>query len=399
MPIPEHATADRTILVTGANRGIGLALVEEALNRGAKRVYAAMRNPVPHPDGRVITLPLDVTDAAQIKAAVQKIDSLDVVINNAGLGTYEDLADRTALENHLAVNLYGPYDVTLAVLPLLSRSRGDVINLLSLAALASPPVMPAYSISKAAALSLTQAQRALFARHGVRVHAVLTGPTDTDMTRDLDIPKTAPQIVARAIFDGLEADQEDIFPDPMSASLAPDWEGGAIKTLERANSGLLPAATMDKNLSYTFVVDQTPEQAFAAINDVRAWWSGQLEGATDVLGSEFTYTVPGIHYTKFRITELDPARRVAWHVLDSHLSFTANKEEWTGTTITFDLTRRNGGTQVTFTHEGLNPDHECYGACSNAWGEYVNGSLHDLIRLGSGEEALETAQVLRGQTG
>jgi NAD(P)-dependent dehydrogenase (short-subunit alcohol dehydrogenase family) len=204
MPTSEHTTAHRTILVTGASRGIGLALVEEALHRGARRVYAGMRSPVDHPDDRVITLPLDVTDPAQIETAIKEIDAVDVVINNAGLGTYEDLADRAALEHHLAVNLYGPYDVTLAVLPLLTRSRGDVVNILSLAALASLPAMPAYSISKAAALSLTQAQRAMFAKHGVRVRAVLTGPTDTDMTRGLDIPKTAPQAVAHAIFDALE---------------------------------------------------------------------------------------------------------------------------------------------------------------------------------------------------
>lgn len=243
MPTPEHTITDRTVLVTGAGRGIGHALVEAALHRGAKRVYAGMRNPVDHPDGRVVTLPLDVTDPAQIKATADRIDVLDVIINNAGLGTYEELTDRTALERHLAVNLYGPYDLTLAVLPLLTASRGDVVNILSLAALASLPVMPAYSISKAAALSLTQAQRALFAMHGVRVHAVLTGPVDTDMTRDLDIPKTAPAAVAQAIYDGLEANREDIFPDPQSASLEPVWDTGAVKTLERANSGLLPAAT------------------------------------------------------------------------------------------------------------------------------------------------------------
>jgi NAD(P)-dependent dehydrogenase (short-subunit alcohol dehydrogenase family) len=244
MPTPEHTITDRTVLVTGANRGIGHALVEAALHRGARRVYAGMRNPVDHSDGRVVTLPLDVTDPAQIKAAADGIDVLDVIINNAGLGTYEELTDRTALERHLAVNLYGPYDLTLAVLPLLTASRGDVVNILSLAALASLPVMPAYSISKAAALSLTQAQRALFAMHGVRVHAVLTGPVDTDMTRDLEIPKTAPAAVAQAIYDGLKANQEDIFPDPLSASLEPAWDTGATKTLERANSGLLPAATM-----------------------------------------------------------------------------------------------------------------------------------------------------------
>ncbi|MFC5728111.1 MULTISPECIES: SDR family NAD(P)-dependent oxidoreductase [Nocardioides] len=396
MSTSEHTTARRTILVTGASRGIGLALVEEALRRGAGRVYAGMRSPVDHPDGRVVPLLLDVTDPAQIETAVKEIDALDVVINNAGLGTYEDLADRAVLENHLAVNLYGPYDVTSAVLPLLARSGGEVVNILSLASLASLPMMPAYSISKAAALSLTQAQRALFAEHGVRVRAVLTGPTDTDMTRSLDIPKTSPRTVARAIFDGLESDQEDIFPDPMSASLEPHWASGVLKTLERANSGLRPAAA--DFLSYTFEVDQTPEQTFAAINDVRAWWSGELDGPTDTLGSEFTYTVPGIHYTKFRIAQLDPARRIAWQVLESWLSFTADQEEWTGTTITFDITGRQGGTVVTFTHEGLRPDHECYDVCANAWGEYINGSLRDLIATGTGrpssfegDEALASA--------
>ena len=112
MSIPEHTIADRTVLVTGANRGIGLALVEEALHRGAKRVYAGMRNPIDHPDSRVFTLPLDVTDPTQITAAADSIEVLDILINNAGLGTFEELADRAALEHHLAVNLYGPYDLT-----------------------------------------------------------------------------------------------------------------------------------------------------------------------------------------------------------------------------------------------------------------------------------------------
>jgi len=243
MSTPQQTIKDRTVLVTGANRGIGYALVEAALHRGAKQVYAGMRDPVDHPDSRVVTLPLDVTDPTQIKAAARSIDALDLLINNAGMGTYEELADRTALEDHMAVNLYGPYELTRAVLPLLTASRGHVVNILSLAALASLPVMPAYSISKAAAHSLTQAQRALFARHRVRVHAVLTGPVDTDMTRNLDIPKTAPAAVAEAIYDGLEAGQEDIFPDLMSASLEPGWDAGVIKMLERANSGLLRTAS------------------------------------------------------------------------------------------------------------------------------------------------------------
>jgi NAD(P)-dependent dehydrogenase (short-subunit alcohol dehydrogenase family) len=144
--------ADSTVLVTGANRGIGQALVEEALSRGAKRVYA------------------------------------------------------------------------------------------SVTAFAAMPVLPAYPISKAAAFSLSQSLRALLAGRGVRVHAVLTGPVDTDMTRGLDIPKSSPESVARAIVDGVEKDEEDIFPDPFSESMADSWRNGAGKALERQNAAFVQAA-------------------------------------------------------------------------------------------------------------------------------------------------------------
>jgi NAD(P)-dependent dehydrogenase (short-subunit alcohol dehydrogenase family) len=223
----------KTVLVTGANRGIGRALVEEALRRGAKRVYAGTRQPLAHSDGRVQAITLDVTDATQIRAAAQEVEWLDVLINNAGVGLYAELSDRRALEQHLAVNLYGSYDVTEAFRPLLIRSRGAIVNVLSLASLASLPLDPTYSISKAAALSLTQAQRAALARHGVEVFAVLAGPVDTDMAPTFDIPKASPHSVARAIFDGVANGDEEIFPDPMSASMAEGWRNGASKALER----------------------------------------------------------------------------------------------------------------------------------------------------------------------
>jgi NAD(P)-dependent dehydrogenase (short-subunit alcohol dehydrogenase family) len=234
--------AGRAVLVTGANRGIGQALVEEALSRGAKRVYAGTRQPLDHSDRRVTPLTLDVTDAAQIQAAVERVESLDILINNAGLALYDDLGDRAALEQHLAVNLFGTYRVTQAFLPLLTRSRGAIVNSLSMTALAPLPVIPAYSISKAAAFSLTQSLRALLAGRGVRVHAVLTGPVDTDMTRGFDIPKSSPESVARGIFDGVEKGEEEIFPDPMSASIAESWRSGAVKALERENAAFLEAA-------------------------------------------------------------------------------------------------------------------------------------------------------------
>ena len=234
--------ADRAVLVTGANRGIGRALVEEALSRGAKRVYATTRQPLTHPDERVTPLTLDVTNAAQIQAAVENVESLDILINNAGVDLYGDVSDRAILERHLAVNLFGTQGVTHAFLPLLTRSRGAIVNVLSLAAVAALPFDPAYSISKAAALSLSQSLRALLGGRGVRVHVVLPGPVDTDMTRGLDIPKASPESVARAIFDGLGKGEEEIFPDPMSASMAEGWRSGAVKGLERQFAAYVEAS-------------------------------------------------------------------------------------------------------------------------------------------------------------
>lgn len=233
--------SDKAVLVTGANRGIGRALIEEALTRDAKRVYAAARQPMTHPDGRVTPLTLDVTNAAQIRRAVDDVESLDILINNAGLALYDDLSDPTALEQQLAVNLFGTYGVTRAFLPLLTRSRGAIVNVGSVTAFAALPVIPAYSISKAAVFNLTQSLRALLVGQGVSVHAVLAGPVDTDMSRDLDIPKASPESVARAIFDGVQNGEEDIFPDPMAQSMAESWRSSAAKALERQFAALLDA--------------------------------------------------------------------------------------------------------------------------------------------------------------
>ncbi len=225
--------AGKTVLITGASRGIGQALVDEALRRDAERVYAAARRPAPHPDERVTPLRMDVTDTAQVQAAAEQVGSLDLLVNNAGLALFEGLGDRATLERHLAVNLFGTYAVTEAFLPQLTSSRGVLVNNLSLNSLAPLPALAAYSVSKAAAFSLTQSLRTSLARRGVRVHAVLTGPTDTDMVRDLDIPKAAPESVARAIFDAVDRGEEDIFPDPLAQSLADGWRNGTVKAFER----------------------------------------------------------------------------------------------------------------------------------------------------------------------
>ncbi|WP_028935263.1 SDR family NAD(P)-dependent oxidoreductase [Pseudonocardia spinosispora] len=233
--------ADKTVLVTGANRGIGKALVDEALRRGARRVYAGTRRPLAHGDDRVTPLIMDVTDPAQIVAAAEQVGSLDMLINNAGLAQYDDLSGREALDQQLAVNLLGTFDVTRAFLPRLTESRGAVVNVLSVMALAPLALIPSYSISKAAAFSLSLSLRALLSEQGVRVHAVLTGPVDTDMSRGLDIPKASPESVARAIFDGAARGDEEIFPDPMAQSLADGWRAGMAKGLERQFAALMTA--------------------------------------------------------------------------------------------------------------------------------------------------------------
>ncbi len=236
---------NKTILITGANRGIGRALVDEALRRGAKRVYAGTRSgALQNADERVTPVTLDVTSAAQIQGAVENVQSLDILVNNAGVDLHDDLSDRAGIERHLAVNLFGTHGVTQAFLPLLAHSRGAIVNVLSLAALAGVPFSPAYSISKAAAFSLTQSLRALWAGRGVNVHAIFAGPVDTDMTRGFDIPKASPESVVRAIFDGVEKGEEDIFPDPMSASIADSWRTGVTKTLEYQFRAFAPESVL-----------------------------------------------------------------------------------------------------------------------------------------------------------
>jgi len=140
-----------------------------------------------------------------------------------------------------------------------------------------------------------------------------------------------------------------------------------------------------QNLTFTFTVDQTPEEAFAAINNVREWWSGNIDGATDKLGAEWSYRYKDIHYSKQRITEFVPGKRVVWLVVDSFLSFVEDKKEWNGTEIAFDIAKKGGQTEVTFTHRGLSPDVECFEGCSSAWGFIINTSLRNLIASGKGK--------------
>jgi Activator of Hsp90 ATPase homolog 1-like protein len=130
-----------------------------------------------------------------------------------------------------------------------------------------------------------------------------------------------------------------------------------------------------QNYSTTLIGDQTPDEAFAAITNVRGWWSGEIEGSTDQLGAEFSYRHQDVHYSKQRISEL---------VLDAYLNFTEDPDEWVGTDVTFELTRKGDQTEVSFSHLGLIPEFECFDKCSHAWGFYINSSLRNLITTRTG---------------
>jgi hypothetical protein len=158
--------------------------------------------------------------------------------------------------------------------------------------------------------------------------------------------------------------------------LGPSREATDASTGEGTMSG--PSFTS------SFLVDKSPEEVFAAINNVRGWWSGNIEGETDKLGDEFTYRYEDVHYSKQKITEFVPNKKVVWLVEDSFLSFVEDKTEWNGTSISFEVTKKGDETEVRFTHQGLVPEYECFEACSGAWSYYMNESLREYIVSGHG---------------
>jgi hypothetical protein len=160
---------------------------------------------------------------------------------------------------------------------------------------------------------------------------------------------------------------------------------GAEITAEDPAALMQDAKMAKDSFTTAFTVDQSPEAAFAAIIDPRAWWSGEFEGGTSKLGDVFSYRYQEFHYSKQVVTELVPNKRVAWQVVEGTLSFVEDKTEWVGTTIMFDIADRGGKTEVVFTHQGIAPSVECYDTCSDAWTSLIQGSLRQLIASGRTE--------------
>jgi len=217
--------------VTGANRGIGLALVHALLERGARKVYAASRRPdtlealAAASQGRLVPIRLDITRPDQVRAAVERAGDVNLLINNAGIvaqfgGEFTDKGWVTAGREEFEVNVLGTLAVTQAFAPVLAAQQGGAVaNVSSVAGLVSFGILASYSASKAALHSVTQATRALLKGQGTFVAGVYPGPIDTDMAKDIPFEKTAPSAAAAAILDGLEQGIEEIFPDPMAQQL------------------------------------------------------------------------------------------------------------------------------------------------------------------------------------
>lgn len=136
--------------------------------------------------------------------------------------------------------------------------------------------------------------------------------------------------------------------------------------------------------STTILVKQAPSSAFNAIKNFKAWWSEQIEGKTDKLNEVFFYHYKDVHLCKIKLIEMAPGKKLVYHILDNHFSFTQDKTEWVNTKLIFEITTEGDDTKVTFTHEGLNSAHECYNICHESWGNYIHKSLYNLINTGKG---------------
>lgn len=221
--------ADKTVLVTGANRGIGKAIVEALLEKDVKKVYAAARNTASLPDfgdTRVVPLDLDITNEALVRSAAKTANDIDLLVNNAGVASFGSLlsAPREDLQRDVDTNYFGTLDVIRTFVPVLeARSEASIVNVVTIAAFVNFPILGGYSASKSALWSASQGLRIELAPKGISVQTVNPGPIDTDMAKDLPMDKTSAEETAANILKGIEAGDADIFPDGASAGMFEAW--------------------------------------------------------------------------------------------------------------------------------------------------------------------------------
>ncbi|MBL0920128.1 MAG: SDR family oxidoreductase [Hydrogenophaga sp.] len=215
-----HPLENATVLITGANRGIGLAFAREAIARGARRVYAASRSGAAVPVAGTTPLQLDVTDAQQVARAARECGDVTLLINNAGVAELGGFLQDTTLEasrRQLDVNFFGMLRMAQAFAPVLAANRGGaMLNVLSIASWINRPLLGTYGATKSAAWALTNGLRHELRAQGTQVTALHMGFVDTDLTRGIDAPKATPEAIVRAAFDGLQAGLPEVLADPMT---------------------------------------------------------------------------------------------------------------------------------------------------------------------------------------
>ena len=238
-------------LVTGANRGIGKAITESLLERGATKVYAGARDPKTVASlkekygDRVVPLRLDVTNVSEVAAAVSAANDLQLLFNNAGVAQGQDLTSKDIVDqarNEMEVNYFGPLNLLQQFAPTLKENGGgSVVNVASVGGLTNFPLYPTYSASKAAIHSLTQGARMLLGAQGTHVAGVYPGPVDTDMARGIEMDKATPQHVANAILDGVEEGRDDIFPDPFAEEFGEQYQSSPKESEQQFAAMVIPA--------------------------------------------------------------------------------------------------------------------------------------------------------------
>lgn len=228
----------KNILVTGANRGIGYAIVKALLNKGVGKIYAGARDPRKLPnfgDGRIVPLKLDITDNTQIDAARTTATDVDILINNAGVASFSSILDgpRDLVERDMNTNYYGTLDMVRAFVPALETKKdAAIVNIVTIAAFANFPIVGGYSASKSALFSLSQGIRIELASRGIAVHTVNPGPVDTELAKEFPTDKASPEQTAENILAGLERDEADIFPDEFGQQMFEVWKND-YRGLER----------------------------------------------------------------------------------------------------------------------------------------------------------------------